>query len=117
MNENGNTESGTVGEGLSLYNNLSSITDLRSKGESRRFLDEIGYLFEGLDPSPSSSGSLSVRRSSACDILCKLCSEEYWRRARAAGLLVEIWDRLRAAGAGDGDKVRSKLSKPYFKSD
>jgi Wings apart-like protein regulation of heterochromatin len=26
-----------------------SITELRSKGESRRFLDEVGYLFEGLE--------------------------------------------------------------------
>lgn len=91
------------GEGLALYNNLSSITDLRSKGESRRFLDEIGYLFEGLE----TSGTLSVRRSSAFDIISKLCDEDYWRRARAAGFLMEIWDQLRAAGAGDGDRVRT----------
>jgi hypothetical protein len=32
-----------------MHNPLSSITDLRSKGESRRFLDEVGYLFEGMD--------------------------------------------------------------------
>jgi len=29
---------------------LKSISELRNKGESRRFLDEVGYLFEGLDP-------------------------------------------------------------------
>lgn len=32
-----------------MINDLKSITELRSKGESRRFLDEVGYLFEGLD--------------------------------------------------------------------
>ena len=32
-----------------MINDLKSITDLRSKGESRRFLDEVGYLFEGLE--------------------------------------------------------------------
>jgi hypothetical protein len=33
-----------------MMNDLKSITELRSKGETRRFLDEVGYLFEGLDP-------------------------------------------------------------------
>ena len=31
-----------------MMNDLKSITELRSKGESRRFLDEVGYLFEGM---------------------------------------------------------------------
>lgn len=41
-----------------MMNDLKSISELRNRGETRRFLDEMGYLFEGLDP----SGSLSVRR-------------------------------------------------------
>lgn len=41
-----------------IMNDLKSISELRSKGESRRFLDEVGYLFEGLDL----SGAISVRR-------------------------------------------------------
>jgi hypothetical protein len=28
---------------------LKSITELRSKGEIRRFIDEVGYLFEGME--------------------------------------------------------------------
>lgn len=32
-----------------MMNDLKSITELRSKGESRRFLDEVGYLFEGIE--------------------------------------------------------------------
>jgi hypothetical protein len=32
-----------------MMNDLKSITELRSKGESRKFLDDVGYLFEGLD--------------------------------------------------------------------
>ena len=31
-----------------MMNPLKSITELRSKGENRRFLDEIGYMFEGM---------------------------------------------------------------------
>jgi hypothetical protein len=41
-----------------MMNDLKSITELRSKGESRRFMDEVGYLFEGMD----SSAGVSVRR-------------------------------------------------------
>lgn len=84
-----------------MYNPLSSITDLRSKGESRRFTDEVGYLLEGLDP----IADLSVRRSSALDIVTKLCDPAFWRKSRAAGLLSRIWELMRGAGAGDGDKV------------
>jgi hypothetical protein len=32
-----------------MMNDLKSVTELRSKGESRRFMDEVGYLFEGMD--------------------------------------------------------------------
>ena len=32
-----------------MMNDLKSITELRSRGESRRFMDEVGYLFEGMD--------------------------------------------------------------------
>lgn len=41
-----------------MMNDLKSISELRSKGETRRFLDEMGYLFEGLDP----LGVIGVRR-------------------------------------------------------
>ena len=41
-----------------MMNDLKSITELRSKGESRRFMDEVGYLFEGMDQNVA----VSVRR-------------------------------------------------------
>lgn len=41
-----------------MMNDLKSISELRNKGETRRFLDEVGYLFEGLDP----EGTIGVRR-------------------------------------------------------
>lgn len=42
-----------------MMNPLKSITELRSKGESRRFLDEVGYLFEGMEP----GGGIGLRRA------------------------------------------------------
>jgi hypothetical protein len=42
-----------------LANDLKSISEMRNKGESRRFLDEVGYLFEGMD----AAGGISLRRA------------------------------------------------------
>jgi hypothetical protein len=44
---------------IGTMNPLKSISELRNKGESRRFLDEIGYLFEGMDK----SGGIGLRRA------------------------------------------------------
>jgi Wings apart-like protein regulation of heterochromatin len=43
----------------STVNEVKSITELRNKGESRRFQDEVGYLFEGLDP----ESNVNIRRA------------------------------------------------------
>lgn len=42
-----------------MSNPLKSISELRNKGESRRFLDELGYLFEGMD----GQGGSGLRRA------------------------------------------------------
>jgi len=44
---------------MGMMNPLKSISELRNKGESRRFLDEVGYLFEGLDK----TGGIGLRRA------------------------------------------------------
>ncbi|KAI0746859.1 hypothetical protein C8Q80DRAFT_1104533 [Daedaleopsis nitida] len=88
-----------------MMNDLKSITELRSKGESRRFLDEVGYLFEGLEP----QGALGVRRGSALEIVTKLCDVDFARRAKAADFLGRAWEVLRQAGAGNGDKIMDSI--------
>ncbi|KZT68954.1 hypothetical protein DAEQUDRAFT_307759 [Daedalea quercina L-15889] len=88
-----------------MMNDLKSITELRSKGENRRFLDEVGYLFEGLD----ASSPLSVRRGSALEIVTKLCDLDFARKAKAADFLERTWQVLRDAGAGNGDKVMDTI--------
>ncbi|CCM05861.1 uncharacterized protein FIBRA_08097 [Fibroporia radiculosa] len=88
-----------------MMNDLKSITELRSKGESRRFLDEVGYLFEGLD----AKAALGVRRSSALEIVTKLCDLEFSRKAKAADFLGRAWEVFREAGAGNGDKVLNSV--------
>lgn len=90
-----------MSDNIGLYNPLSSITELRSKGESRRFIDEIGYLFEGLD----AKSSIGLSRSSALEMIAKFCDQDFMKRAKAAGFVTKAWEVLRSVKAGEGDKV------------
>ncbi|KAF5316194.1 hypothetical protein D9619_006277 [Psilocybe cf. subviscida] len=85
-----------------LSNPLKSISELRNKGESRRFLDELGYLFEGLDR----NGGIGLKRASALEICTKLCDSDFARKAKAADLYARTWDLLVESGGGQGeDKI------------
>ncbi|KAJ6561070.1 hypothetical protein DFH09DRAFT_1160370 [Mycena vulgaris] len=89
-----------------MMNALKSITELRNQGESRRFLDEVGYLWEGLEK----SSGLGLRRASALEITTKLCESEFARKAKAADFIGPTWDLLRAAGGGQGeDRIMDTL--------
>lgn len=44
---------------MTIGNELKTVSQLRAKGESSRFLDEFDYLVEGLD----AEGELPVRRA------------------------------------------------------
>jgi hypothetical protein len=83
-------------------NDLNSIGEMRSRGETRRFLDEVGYLFDGLDPS-SGRGNTGAKRASAIEIVSKMGDPEFSRRAVAANFVGKAWSMLRGAGAGTGD--------------
>ncbi|TRM58729.1 hypothetical protein BD626DRAFT_510362 [Schizophyllum amplum] len=60
---------------------LKSITDLRSRGEARRWADEAGYLLEGLE----AGAAMGLRRTKADDFFGT------------------VWARFVAAGAGAAD--------------
>ncbi|KAH9479321.1 hypothetical protein JR316_0007911 [Psilocybe cubensis] len=82
--------------------NLKSISELRNKGENRRFFDEVGYLFEGMDK----TGGIGLRRASALEITTKLCDPDFTRKAKAADFFTKTWDVFCGAGAGQGgDKL------------
>ncbi|KAF8159400.1 hypothetical protein B0H34DRAFT_703300 [Crassisporium funariophilum] len=82
-----------------MMNPLKSISELRNRGESRRFLDEVGYLFEGMDK----DGGIGLRRASALQITIKLCDPEFARKAKAVDFCSRTWDVFLEAGAGKGD--------------
>lgn len=76
-------------EGLMGPIDLKSITELRDKGENRRFLDEIGYLLEGLDPQAGLTmkrmryiNSLLLEVYVVCLTKCPKCLGDYGSHGR-----------------------------------
>ncbi|EJT99306.1 hypothetical protein DACRYDRAFT_23893 [Dacryopinax primogenitus] len=88
-------------EGLSDPADLRSISFQRSKGENRRFADEVGFLLEGL----KASQPLAVRRSSALQFVENVLDHEFIRKLKVIDGIARSWNFLRQAGAGDGDHV------------
>ncbi|KAG2140575.1 hypothetical protein DEU56DRAFT_900794 [Suillus clintonianus] len=84
-----------------MMNDLKSITELRSKGESRRFLDEVGYLFEGIE----SGCAIALRRASVLEIVTKLCDPEFNRRAKTSDFYARTWDVFVKAREEGPDKI------------
>ncbi|OAX40462.1 hypothetical protein K503DRAFT_864622 [Rhizopogon vinicolor AM-OR11-026] len=88
-------------------NDLKSITELRSKGESRRFLDEVGYLFEGIE----AGCALALRRASVLEIVTKLCDPDFNRRAKTSDFYTRTWDVfVKARGEGSDKIIDATLS-------
>jgi hypothetical protein len=54
-------DSGLEGAGMI---DLPTITELRARGENQRFLDDLGYIVEGLSGGEEGGEGLSVRRPS-----------------------------------------------------
>lgn len=84
-----------------MMNDLKSITELRSKGESRRFLDEVGYLFESIE----SGCAIALRRASVLEIVTKLCDPEFNRRAKTSDFYARTWDVFLKARGDGPDKI------------
>lgn len=83
-------------------NDLNSLSEMRSRGETRRFLDEVGYLVEGLEP----VAGKAVHRATAMEVVTKMCDETFVRKSADADFAVRAWTALTACGAGTGeDKV------------
>ncbi|KAF5386338.1 hypothetical protein D9757_006705 [Collybiopsis confluens] len=82
-----------------LIHPLKSITEIRNKGQNRRFLDEVGYLLEGMNKNETPA----LKKASGLEIVTRLCESDFARQAKAADFLQSTWDAFIAAGAGKGD--------------
>ncbi|KAH6915815.1 hypothetical protein BKA70DRAFT_1556397 [Coprinopsis sp. MPI-PUGE-AT-0042] len=105
---NGTSQTLPVPEALpsNMMNPLKSITELRNKGESRRFLDEVAYLLDGMKAPKSGQPNIGLVRASAQELVTKLLDTEFTRKAKAADIYGKVYNLLVETGAGTGkDKV------------
>ncbi|KAK4047128.1 hypothetical protein OIV83_005580 [Microbotryomycetes sp. JL201] len=80
---------------------LRSVSQLRAKGESSRFVDELNYLMEGLQ----ADDSLPGRRSAALEILRRMQDRDFFKKLKSSGFDERVYMQFRRAGAGDGDQI------------
>ncbi|KAG9104638.1 hypothetical protein FRC06_000402 [Ceratobasidium sp. 370] len=80
---------------------LRSITEMRVKGESRRFGDDIEYVLEGLE----GESIVRVRRASAVEFVGRMCESGFVQRARASDVLGRAWGAIRQSVDETGDRV------------
>ncbi|WVQ89016.1 hypothetical protein IAS59_002763 [Cryptococcus gattii] len=79
-----------------------TVSDMRSRGENRRFIDELGYLFDGIsDP----AASRSFKRSSAMDILQNMLDEYWLSKMKICGQVDKAWECF--IGAGEDEVLES----------
>ncbi|WVO16104.1 hypothetical protein L204_103770 [Cryptococcus depauperatus] len=78
-----------------------TVSDMRSRGENRRFVDELSYLLEGIADLNSSA---SFRRSSAIDMLQNMLDETWINKMKGCGQVGRTWECLIGASM-DGDDI------------
>ncbi|KAG0152585.1 hypothetical protein CROQUDRAFT_650035 [Cronartium quercuum f. sp. fusiforme G11] len=83
---------------------LRTISHQRAMGSSKRFVDEVSYLFEGLSEYQE-SGDLDFKRIGALELIRKLNDKEFIKNLKMNGMIEQFYDVLRSAGAGDGDII------------
>ncbi|KAJ1307843.1 hypothetical protein OPQ81_001925 [Rhizoctonia solani] len=80
---------------------LRSITEMRVKGESRRFGDDIEYVLEGLED----ESGVKVRRASAVEFVTRMYEKGFVLRARASDVLGRAWRAIHQSVLEAGDRV------------
>ncbi|CAE6527931.1 unnamed protein product [Rhizoctonia solani] len=80
---------------------LRSITEMRVKGESRRFGDDIEYVLEGLED----KSGVKVRRASAVEFVTRMHEKGFVLRARASDVLGRAWRAIHQSVLEAGDRV------------
>ncbi|WVQ72378.1 hypothetical protein IAR50_001930 [Cryptococcus sp. DSM 104548] len=75
-----------------------TVSDMRSRGENRRFIDELGYLLEGIS---EPTGNPAFKRSSAVDILQNMQDETWLTKMKICGQVDKAWDHFLEASLED----------------
>ncbi|CDZ98465.1 Wings apart-like protein [Phaffia rhodozyma] len=79
---------------------LPTLNELRARGENQRFLDDLGYIMDGLQ-----GDSLAVKRPSAVDLIRRMLDTDFRISIKTLDEAANLYKILRKAGAGAGDYV------------
>lgn len=82
---------------------LRTISHQRAAGSSKRFVDELSYLFEGL--SGEEQSDLEFTRVGALELIRKFIDPGFVKDLKTNGMIEQFYEVLRSAGAGDGDAI------------
>ncbi|KAK6909956.1 hypothetical protein I203_103982 [Kwoniella mangroviensis CBS 8507] len=92
--------SGNLMAELLLARAPQAVSDMRSKGENRRFMDELSCLIEGItDPSMG----MSFKRTSAIDILDNMQDESWLAKMHICGQVEKVWESFMEARGVEPD--------------
>ncbi|WWC94318.1 hypothetical protein V866_001160 [Kwoniella sp. B9012] len=92
--------SGNLMAELLLARAPQAVSDMRSKGENRRFMDELSCLIEGItDPSMG----MSFKRTSAIDILDNMQDESWLAKMNICGQVEKVWESFMEARGEEPD--------------
>ncbi|WVF71292.1 hypothetical protein IAT40_006095 [Kwoniella sp. CBS 6097] len=91
--------SGNLMSELLLAKAPQTVSDMRSKGENRRFMDELNYLIEGI--SDPTSGA-AFKRTSAVDILKNMLDEAWLAKMMICGQVETVWESFYGARGEEG---------------
>nr|XP_031863392.1 uncharacterized protein CI109_001267 [Kwoniella shandongensis]KAA5530464.1 hypothetical protein CI109_001267 [Kwoniella shandongensis] len=83
-----------------------TVSDMRSRGENRRFTDELGYLVDGI---ADSSTGISFKRSSAIDILNNMQDESWLNKMKICGQVETVWECLFQARGEEADEIMNAV--------
>ncbi|OCF33011.1 hypothetical protein I316_05349 [Kwoniella heveanensis BCC8398] len=76
-----------------------TVSDMRSKGENRRFMDELSYLIDGISD-PTSGAAL--KRANAIDILRNMLDEAWLAKMMICGQVEKVWESFSGARGEEG---------------
>ncbi|WVW84053.1 hypothetical protein I302_106081 [Kwoniella bestiolae CBS 10118] len=99
-NDEAGSGSGNLMTELLLARAPQTVSDMRSKGENRRFMDELSCLIDGIvDPSMG----MSFKRTSAIDILENMQDESWLAKMNICGQVEKVWESFMEARGDEPD--------------
>ncbi|WWC70115.1 uncharacterized protein I206_104062 [Kwoniella pini CBS 10737] len=105
-NEETDNGSGNLMAELLVARAPQAVSDMRSKGENRRFMDELNCLIEGIgDPTMG----ISFKRTSALDIIRNMQDESWLAKMEICGQIEIVWGSLMQAGGEEYDMTMETI--------